>query len=279
MGQAGITQTDARERALTSLNRLPAFSPVLNKLIATMANDDVSFAAIGDLIEKDAVLAGQLLRLVNSAVYVRRSQVNSVRHAVAMIGTRKLRNFALGFSVSNLWQRIPAAPGWSHAGFNLHSVAAAVMTDLLAQRIPVAYAEGAFTAGLLHDVGKLLVAISLPDEFDVLVRCGGWTPSTEAQVLGFTHAELSADVLERWRIPAQIRDAVRAHHTSPMDPERPVLADLVALADSALDSRKDPIEPQRESASSALAGWGIDEQIPQIDEEIAVEMEAMRTLF
>jgi HD-like signal output (HDOD) protein len=278
VGQAGTT-TDARERALTSLNRLPAFSPVLNKLIATTADENVSFSAIGDLIEKDAVLAGQLLRLVNSAVYTRHSQVNSVRHAVAMIGTRKLRNFALGISVSNLWHRVQAAPGWSHAGFNLHSVTTAMMTDLLAQYIPVEYAEGAFTSGLLHDMGKLLVAISLPDQFDILSRCGGWEPSTEAQVLGFTHAELSADVLERWRLPAPIRDAVRAHHTSPMNPERPVLADLVALADSAVRLRKDPIEPQQESACCALAGWGIDGQIPRIEAEITVEMEAMRALF
>ncbi len=105
MGNLTLVQTDVRQRALSAMNRLPAFSPILNKLVATLADESVSFAVVGELIEKDAVLAGRVLRVVNSAIYGSRSQVNSVRHAVSMIGIQKLRNFSLGFLVSTMWSR------------------------------------------------------------------------------------------------------------------------------------------------------------------------------
>ena len=89
-----------RERAIRALGQLPPFSPILNRLIASLANEDVSFAKIADLIEKDTVLAGNILRLVNSALYGLPGTVNSIRHAVSLLGINKLRNAALTMSVS-----------------------------------------------------------------------------------------------------------------------------------------------------------------------------------
>src|SRR5579863_3162255 len=93
------------QRALAALGKLPPFSPIMNRLLASLAGEDVSFSKLGDLIEKDAVIAGNLLHVVNSALYARRSSVNSVRHAVSVMGTAKLRNVVLGMSVANMWNR------------------------------------------------------------------------------------------------------------------------------------------------------------------------------
>ena len=72
------------ERAMGALGKLPPFSPILNKLLASLAGEDVSFAKLGDLIEKDTVVAGNILHLVNSALYARRATITSVRHALAL---------------------------------------------------------------------------------------------------------------------------------------------------------------------------------------------------
>lgn len=283
MGNLTLVQTDARQRALSALNRLPAFSPILNKLVATLADERVSFAAVSELIEKDAVLAGRVLRVVNSAIFGTRNEVNSVRHAVSMIGIQKLRNFSLGFLVSSMWSRAPVSAEWSHVRFNMHSIATALMADLLAQRLPVEYAEGAFTAGLLHDVGKLLLAIALPDEVSKMVRNGGWTQAAELDSFGITHEELSAEILAQWRLPVQIRKAVECHHSPSRDPERPTLADLVSLGNLYAEATGNALELNNSGedfdAAALLQGWGIDDQIPRIEAEFKTELEAVRSFF
>src|SRR5579872_858885 len=188
---ATVPAQQLRERALRTLWQLPPFSPILNRLLATLAREDVSFVKIADLIEKDTVLAGNVLRLVNSALYGRRGAVNSVRHAASLLGVNKLRNASLGMSVTRLWNQLKMPRGWSTMRFNLHSVATGMLSDMLSQEGPVKYAEGAFAAGLFHDLGRLLIALGLPDEFkriESLYAAGAGTRSEcERTVLGFTH--------------------------------------------------------------------------------------------
>jgi HD-like signal output (HDOD) protein len=150
---------------MTALDKIPPFSPVLARVLATLASEDVSFGELAGIIETDAVLAGNLLRVVNSPLYGRISTINSVKHAVAIMRIIKIRNLVLGLSVSSRWAgaRVPSL--WNAKQFNLHSLAVAVLADQLALRTSAPYPEGAFTAGLLHDVGKLLLAVSSPDQF------------------------------------------------------------------------------------------------------------------
>jgi HD-like signal output (HDOD) protein len=208
-----------KEKALRSLSALPPFSPILSRLLATLAAEDVSFATLGDLIEKDTVVAANILHLVNSALYARRGTISSVRHAISLLGVNKLRNAVLGMSIARVWNRVKMPANWSMMRFNMHSAAVAILSDLLAQRVRVEYPEGAFVAGLLHDTGRLLIAMALPQEHvRILDRyaAGGLTMvECEREVLGFTHAELSGEALKYWKLPEQIQTAVRDHHSSP----------------------------------------------------------------
>jgi HD-like signal output (HDOD) protein len=223
-----------KEKALRSMSALPPFSPILSRLLATLAAEDVSFAALGDLIEKDTVVAANILHLVNSALYARRGTISSVRHALSLLGVNKLRNAVLGMSIARVWNRVKMPANWSMMRFNMHSAAVAILSDLLAQRLPVEYPEGAFVAGLLHDSGRLLIAMALPQEHGrILARyqecyaagtaanlseAGALTMvQCERDILGFTHAELSAEALKYWKLPEQIQIAVRDHHSSPAE--------------------------------------------------------------
>jgi HD-like signal output (HDOD) protein len=202
------------ERAMEGAAKLPPFSPVLNKLLATLADEDTSFIEIAALIEKDTVLSGSVLRLVNSALYGRRGTVNSVRHAVSLMGINKVRNAAMGLSVSRLWHKMDINPGWVPSQFNLHGVACATIADQLAPELKLTYPEGAFAAGLLQDVGLLLIAIALQEQYGELVKMmSGETSAVlrecEMKLLGIPHGELSAQLLERWNLPAPIVDGVR----------------------------------------------------------------------
>ena len=105
------------------------------------------------------------------------------------------------------------------ARFNPHSAATAILSDMVAQRVPVKYPEGAFVAALMHDVGRLLIAVGLPDE------CAAFSTTSAAKnqsaveselaVLGFAHPKLSADALALWKLPEPIQTAVREYHALP----------------------------------------------------------------
>ncbi len=224
MGSVGATTdraTGCRERALKALTELPPFSPVLDRLLATLSDENASVARVSEIIETDTVIAGNVLKLVNSALYGRRGTVNSVRHAVSLLGINKLRNTVFAMSISRVWSHVRTAPGWSTARFNLHSVACGLMCDCLAQQVAVTYPEGAFAAGLFHDLGELLIAVGLRDEYaevQGLQASGrGSLSECEMEVLGFSHAELSSDALGVWNLPVAIRDAVRFHHNPEID--------------------------------------------------------------
>jgi HD-like signal output (HDOD) protein len=147
------------------IERLPPLSPTLTLLLATLSREDVSFAKISEVIEKDPVLAGNVLGLVNSSLYGQSGNVSSIRHAVSLLGVNKLRNAALSMSITRMWDKMRTPPGWSPKRFNKHGLAVAMLADTLSQEAPLIYPEGAFVAGLLHDLGKLMIAVCLPREY------------------------------------------------------------------------------------------------------------------
>lgn len=211
-----------KKRALRALEALPPLSPVLHRVIASLVHEDVSFAKVAELIEKDTVLTGNILQLVNSPLYGLQGTVSSVRHAIAILGVHKLRNTVLGVSASQMWRTVRTPADWSMSDFNRHSVSVAILADLLSQHVPRANAAGAFVAGLFHDLGLLLIAVGLPAEYKEISRlCEGdphRAPRYEMEVLGTTHAELCAEALAIWNLPAPICAAVRYHIRPEFDP-------------------------------------------------------------
>lgn len=276
---------------MIALGQLPPFSPILNRLIASLASEDVSFAKVAELIEKDTVLAGNILKLVNSALYGLAGTVNSIRHAVSLLGIAKLRNAALSMSVARMWGQVKTPAGWSTANFNQHSVGVGILADLLAQRLDVQYAEGAFAAGLFHDLGLMLLAIGLHDEYKQLTllcqESKKWEPEYETQVLGMTHAELSAEALAKWNLPQEIQTGVRYHGTpeldpTPVEPGQIALSSLLAAADRYVKGTGvfvSLFEAPCDNPEAALEGLGLGERLPAILTEFNNEFSAIRSFF
>ncbi len=286
------------QRVLTSL---PPFSPILNRLIASLASEDVRFSDLSSLIEKDTVLSGHVLRLVNSAAMARRSRINSIAHAVSVLGIVRLRNFLLSLSIARLWQNTKTVPPWNMANFNLHGAAVAQLSDLIAQNTQCQYPEGAFLAGLLHDYGKLLIAAALPIEFSTIMKKvskdGMSLLEAEKSVIGFTHPELSSLTLKTWNLPEEIVRAVEYHHdpdleeSSVLEPKPGlVLSRIVNCANEAVHRLGIHVFPnEREAgensdkakanAQEALATLGLQEHATRIIEGFETEFEAIRSFF
>jgi HD-like signal output (HDOD) protein len=150
MGISLISQSLARSQTLKCLERLPKLSPLMAQLLARLSRRNCDFQELTEIV-------GRL------------RPVSSVGHAVAMVGVGTLRKFALGSSISNLFSRVKPAQTFSLLRFNLHAVATAALLELLAEEVPFEHGEDAFLAGLLHDIGKLLIAVTFPQQYDDLL--------------------------------------------------------------------------------------------------------------
>lgn len=156
----------ARSRGLKSLDRLPPLSPAVGRLLSKLVSGNVDFKEISEFVEKDALLCAHVLKLVNSAMFSRGSTIRSIRHAIMLLGIGPLRRATIGFTVSAIFSKVKAAPSWSRRRFNLHSGATALMADTIADLLPVDLKDTAFLGGMMHDLGRVLVAVGLPDEYE-----------------------------------------------------------------------------------------------------------------
>lgn len=288
MGMSMETIISPRDRILGALDKLPPFSPVLTRLLATLADEDVSFAELAGIIETDAVLAGNLLRVVNSPLYGRISTINSVRHAVAIMGSIKVRNLVLGLSVSRRWAGAKVTRKWDARQFNMHSLAVAVLSDFVVLDLPVPYPEGAFTAGLLHDIGKLLIAVAVPEQFETMYdiyKVGGDSVNDcEVEVTGVTHEEISGAILEKWKLPKPIQEAVSHHHSPDQaDEGRLHLAHIIEAADHYINAAGYGMAPYRHHPAASFENcyqkFGLKESILKVAETFKKEFETVGTFF
>ncbi|WP_300158657.1 HDOD domain-containing protein [Solidesulfovibrio sp.] len=198
-------------------------------------------------IRHDPSLAAKLLRLVNSPFYARTmravrgrfpSKVDSLSRAVVVVGGRQLATLALGVSVLPLFQDIP--PHWVNMRvFWEHSVGCAVAAQAIASALGREGAEAAFVAGLLHDIGRIVLFKQASAHMAAAMRraAAGREPLylAERELLGFDHAALGGLLLQKWQFPANLEKMVRYHHDldEPLFVEEPAivhLADCLATA-------------------------------------------------
>lgn len=201
---------DFKNVALRAADRLPLLPVVFQRTLSLFAEgDEVSVAELAGVAEQDVAIAGHLVSIANSALYSRTGSVCSVNQAIARIGIHKTRNALLGLAVSRPFRNVRFPRNWSSARFNAHSLGTAIWGDLLVQRIPAENAEWAFLAGLLHDIGLLLIATGLPDPASEMADAGSdyQLAEWERQLLGFSHFEIGASLLERWKCPRIVQDA------------------------------------------------------------------------
>ncbi len=205
--------------------------------VQSMADDPRCGAEdLGQLIGQDTALTTKLLKLVNSAFYGFSAKVETVSRAVSLVGIAELRNITLAASATELFADIPAER-MDMVSFWRHSVFTGLVARKLAKSCNVLHNERLFTAGLLHDVGRLLIFMRLPEESNEILASERAHHQdnlcdVERAILGFDHAEAGAELLKFWQLPPSLYAAVRHHH-HPQDAEEARLeAAIVHLANA-----------------------------------------------
>ena len=208
---------------------LPTIPTVLAKILQLVDSESSNGKELITIIERDQALTGKMLRLANSAFFGQSRRVATIPRAVVLLGFSTVRNLALGVKV---WDALGSGIARNRLEeLWLHAVAVAAATKAVAARLRANDPDEAFTAALLHDVGRLVLAMRFRDDYWRAV--GGAAESEpvaamEAASFGIDHAEVGGWILEAWSLPPAIVEAVRVHHAE--DP-RPGLAGLLRTID------------------------------------------------
>lgn len=214
--------------------QLASLPDIFVRINEVLNNPRSSVAHVADAIGKDQSLSAKLLKLVNSPFYGFASRIETLTRAVTIIGSRQLTMLALGISVISHFKDIPQTLLDMRA-FWSHSIACGIVAKLLASHLAPAAEERCFVAGLLHDIGRLVIFKNAPEVGRVIVA-SAWQANldmleAEQVLLGFDHARVGGLLTLGWRLPPVLERAVRHHH-APSRGEEGREAALVNAADA-----------------------------------------------
>ena len=194
------------------LDALPPFRPVVARLLAELSGEPSGFRRIRMLVSEDPALAAHVLKLANSALFGCRRRVSDLLTALTLIGLDRLRALVLTYGVRHLFRPLSRYPHcrsvWQHS----------LATALLAADLSL---EGAgdmmesYTAGLLHDLGRLVLLASAPEQYPALLEKAESPEQScrmEEEMFGLTHAEAGALAMRRYELPEMLAEAALLHH-------------------------------------------------------------------
>lgn len=171
---------------------------------------------IGEIISHDPALTARILRIVNSAYYNFPNKIELVSRAISIIGEDDLRGLVLATSALEVFNKIPNQL-LNMELFWQHSVFTGIVARLLSKQCNILHGERLFIAGLLHDIGKLILYYQEPQiSQDVLLDASesdGVIHAAELRLLGFTHADVGAALIDAWQLPESFHTIIRHHHS------------------------------------------------------------------
>ena len=205
---------DSVVRHIDGISTLPA---VALRLMEVAGDPGSSATDLKEVMESDAALCARVLQCVNSAAYAVRTRITNLQQAIAYLGLQQIRNLAMTASVSELFKTDAIINSYTRAGLWKHLVSVGICARLIAKRRRMANFEDMFLAGLLHDIGIVLMDQYVPDRFSaVIVSLKGdkTLVQAEREQVYFDHTELGERVALTWGFPDSVRAAIRHHHAS-----------------------------------------------------------------
>ena len=215
MTKSSRTTLTAKELVTGSI-RLVSLPEVCIRVNEMLDEPSVTAAELGNVISQDTSLTARLLKIVNSSYYGFQSKIETVSRAVTVVGLRELRGLVIAASAVETFSNVPDEI-LNKVRFWRHSLYCGVIARLLAEQCNVLHSERLFVAGLLHDIGKLIIAQRLPEETKMIMleakTSGRSEYFVEEDFLGFTHAEVGGELMHVWNMPETLYESVACHHT------------------------------------------------------------------
>jgi putative nucleotidyltransferase with HDIG domain len=217
------TEVPNIDHVLDRLGELPAMPSKVAEVLRVTDDPVATMDDLNAVIERDPALTAKILKVSNSPYYGMRQFVGTLKLALVILGVREVRNIILGVAVldtfgSDASMRLLEPDYWKHS----NTVGA--MSRCLVTRLRVNALGEAFVAGLLHDIGKVVMARQLPEVYEKVMQKASEDPGVlsgvEREMAGFGHAEAGAALGVKWNFPATLTDAILTHHPGAMPHKR-----------------------------------------------------------
>lgn len=223
------------KRITQSIIACPTLPTVIAQMIGLIDRPDTSARDMAGLIGTDQVLTATVLKLANSAAYGYPRGIGTVDHAIEVLGCETVKSLGLNASVLDRFAGRGIYTTFDRQRFWEHTIACAVGARFLAGKLHSRMGEEAYTAGLLHDIGRLILSQFFPEEFSRILTLARndemYIGEAEKRILGVTHTEIGAWLAEKWHLPQRLVDAIYYHHAPGSLEHGAELPALVHLAD------------------------------------------------
>ncbi len=263
---ASVSQEDIdalKERILKTLDDLPAMPQVVIKAREVMANVDSGVNDVVKILETDQAITTRILKVANSAYYGMSGKISTIKHASVILGYKVIGELITLASSSGLLDRELGGYDLGAGALWKHSLSVAIGSRILAARKNPSLEDTSFSAGLIHDAGKLVLdqyVMERKEDFEEVMEHGQVTFMTaENKIFGFNHAEMGFDVCDRWSIPEDIATAIKFHH-SPSRSDNNYLAYIIHMADAIVNMAD-------ELAKMGGMGAGIEAMMYMLDDK------------
>lgn len=272
--------------------RLISLPEIFIKINEMVEDPATSASDVGNYICQDPALTARLLKIANSPLYGFPSRIDTISRAITIIGLRGIRDLVLASSTVEVFSRL-SSDFIDMNKYWQHSLYSAVYSRALAAQCNALHVEPFFIAGLLHDIGQLIILHKLPEmarETHFRAKDSGMALSRiEQEVIGFDHIQVGVELLRFWRLPATILDAVGYHQDPAQAEEASLAAAIVHIADC-FASRDYPLIPHESGKDStggemviqpvALEITGLSAEIGEaLREEVAMQFSAMQSVL
>lgn len=203
------------KKTIVQSAEIPSVPEILQKILMLAEDPRASAQQLEELIIQEPGLVTHLLKMVNSAFYARAQKVDSIRQTIVILGMNTVRSIVSGLVLINSFHNLKGVPeSYVHTVFQ-HSILCANMMNVLAGKEPVRRRDPLYLAGMVHDIGHLILGQYFKDKY-MSVTHGDPFPSVdeEKNLFEMDHSELGSELLDEWKFPDDVVMMVRCHHNS-----------------------------------------------------------------
>ena len=288
MGMMTAGSHHAREikSVLSRLSELPTPPAALYKMLDALSNPKLSMARISKTVMEDPALSSKMLKLANSPYYGFQKEVMSVEHAMVLLGVETVKALALGVSIFNTFHNSTELKGVNKAGLWTHFLAVGLCAQLIAKAARMTAPDVAFTAGIIHDIGRLALLRLFPADSAAVVerlQNGELTLiEAEKEAFGLDHQEAGAFLADHWSLPEELHDCIALHHDEAAL-KKGRITGAIYLADKICKRRQlgwtgEVVTP--ELTSDELAALGLSSgQLAEVHERLTEKASYMQEFF
>jgi putative nucleotidyltransferase with HDIG domain len=271
-------------RSTESVLTLPTLPESVSRILGMVDDPETSARALAQAIASDQVLTARVLKLANSSYYGFQQKVGTVSLALVVLGFQSVKDLALTTSVMRTFGKASADARFDMHAFWEHALSVAVASRYLSRVLRVGTVGEAFTAGILHDIGQVVLHEYHPDAFQESLRLsretGACLHEAEQEVLGAGHPQVGGWLCRRWNLPDNICQAVSLHHGPFPGGDSSGLPALVALGDHLAGSVKsgseqvpEDLDPRVLLILSALGNSIDPSDLPALRDKVQAQLE------